>query len=238
MARYDKALQDVRVKIAAAARRAGRDPGGVTLLAVSKTFPSSAVRAVHALGQRAFGENYVREAAAKRADLGDLADLRWVLIGPLQGNKAAAAAEVFDRVESVDRLRIAERLSAGRAPGRGALEVLVQVNISGEATKSGVAPGDAVALARSVATLPRLALRGFMGIAEPTDDVAKAREQFAKLRRCRDEARSAGIAAEELSMGMSGDYPLAIQQGATHVRVGTAIFGARPPHHAGAPGIA
>jgi len=229
MARYDKALQDVRVKIAAAARRAGRDPGGVTLLAVSKTFPSSAVRAVHALGQRAFGENYVREAAAKRADLGDLADLRWVLIGPLQGNKAAAAAEVFDRVESVDRLRIAERLSAGRAPGRGALEVLVQVNISGEATKSGVAPGDAVALARSVATLPRLALRGFMGIAEPTDDVAKAREQFAKLRRCRDEARSAGIAAEELSMGMSADLDAAIDEGSTEVRVGTAIYGARAP---------
>ncbi len=227
MARYEKALQDVRAQIAAAARRAGRDPGGVTLLAVSKTFPSSAVRAVHALGQQAFGENYVQEAAAKRADLADLPDLRWVLIGPLQSNKAALAAEVFDRVESIDRLRIAERLSASRAPERGALDVLVQVNISGEATKSGVAPGEAVALARAIAVLPRLALRGFMGIAEPTEDAAKARAQFATLRRCRDDAHRAGIDAEALSMGMTADLEAAIGEGSTEVRVGTAIFGQR-----------
>jgi pyridoxal phosphate enzyme (YggS family) len=227
MGPYDKAVQDVKARIARAARDAGRDPSDVTLLAVSKTFPAAAIRAVHGVGQRAFGENYVQEGVAKRAQLADLADLEMVLIGPLQGNKTREAAAAFDRVESVDRLKIAERLSAQRPPQRGPLAVLVQVNISGEASKSGVAPGDAVALAQAVAALPRLAFRGFMGIAEPTPDVARQRAQFATLARCRDAARAAGLAADMLSMGMSDDMEAAIAEGATEVRIGTAIFGKR-----------
>jgi hypothetical protein len=227
MGPYDKAVQDVKARIARAARDAGRDPSDVTLLAVSKTFPAAAIRAVHGVGQRAFGENYVQEGVAKRAQLADLADLEMVLIGPLQGNKTREAAAAFDRVESVDRLKIAERLSAQRPPQRGPLAVLVQVNISGEASKSGVAPGDAVALAQAVAALPRLAFRGFMGIAEPTPDVARQRAQFATLARCRDAARAAGLAADTLSMGMSDDMEAAIAEGATEVRIGTAIFGKR-----------
>ena len=229
MARYEEALQGVQARIRDAARRAGRDPREVTLLAVSKTFPSAAVREVHAAGQRAFGENYAQEAAVKRAELADLADLRWVLIGPLQSNKAGLAAEVFDRVESVDRLKIAQRLSDARAADRPALEVLVQVNISGESTKSGAQPQAAADLAQAVASLPRLSLRGFMGIAQPTDDVALQRAQFARLRRCLDEARGRGLALDELSMGMTADLEAAIAEGSTEVRVGTAIFGGRAP---------
>jgi pyridoxal phosphate enzyme (YggS family) len=227
MARYDEALQDVNARIRRAARAAGRAADEVTLLAVSKTFPSDAVRAVHALGQRAFGENYVQEAAAKRAELHDVPGIVWVLIGPLQSNKAGVAAEVFDRVESIDRLKIAQRLSAARSPSREPLQVLVQVNISGEASKSGVAPAEAVALAQAIATLPRLSLRGFMGIAEPTHDAGKQRAQFATLRRLRADARAAGLDVDELSMGMTGDLDAAIAEGATEVRVGTAIFGMR-----------
>jgi hypothetical protein len=227
MGPYDKAVQDVKARIARAARDAGRDPSEVTLLAVSKTFPAAAIRAAHAVGLRAFGENYVREGAAKRAELADLPDLRLVLIGPVQSNKTREAAEAFDRVESIDRLKIAERLAAQRPAGRAPLEVLVQVNISGEVTKSGVPPGEAVGLAKSVAALPGLALRGFMGIAEPTPDVARQRAQFATLARCRDEARAAGLPVDTLSMGMSDDMEAAIAEGATEVRIGTAIFGKR-----------
>lgn len=222
-----RALQAVHARIAAAAGAAGRDPAEVTLLAVSKTFPSPVIRAAYAAGQRAFGENYVQEAAAKRAELADLADLRFVLIGPLQSNKAKLAAETFDAVESIDRLKIAQRLAALRPADRPPLAVLVQVNISGEATKSGCAPEEAIALAHAVARLPRLALRGFMGIAEPTDDVGLQRAQFARLAACRAAARAEGLDVHELSMGMSGDLEAAIAEGATEVRVGTAIFGAR-----------
>ncbi|HEX4885720.1 MAG TPA: YggS family pyridoxal phosphate-dependent enzyme [Casimicrobiaceae bacterium] len=224
-----KALQDVAARIAAAARAAGRDPAEVTLLAVSKTFPSAVMREAYAAGQRAFGENYVQEGAAKGAELGDLPGLRLVLIGPLQSNKAKLAAEAFDAVETVDRLKIAERLSALRPADRPALDVLVQVNISGEAAKSGCAPGDAAALAQAVARLPRLRLQGFMGIAEATQDEARQREQFARLRRIRDEARAAGLDVPVLSMGMTADMEAAIAEGATEVRVGTAIFGSRAP---------
>lgn len=227
MVPVEKALQDVRARIAGAARASGRDPGEVTLLAVSKTFPSAAVRAAHAAGQRAFGENYVQEAAGKRAELADLPGLAWVLIGPLQSNKARLAAETFDAVESIDRLSIAQRLSTHRPADRPPLDVLVQVNISGEATKSGCAPTDALALAQAVAGLPGVRLRGFMGIAEPTTDVARQRRQFALLRRCRDDARSAGLDVPVLSMGMTDDLEAAIAEGATEVRIGTAIFGAR-----------
>jgi pyridoxal phosphate enzyme (YggS family) len=227
MARYERALQEARARIDAAARAAGREGSEVTLLAVSKTFPSAAVREAHADGQRWFGENYVQEAAAKRVELGDLPGISWVLIGPLQSNKAAVAADVFDRIESVERLRIAQRLAAARSPGRPPLEVLVQVNISGETTKSGVAPDEAPALAEAVAALPHLLFRGFMGIAAPVDDVATQRAQFAQLRRCRDEARKRGLRADVLSMGMSADLEAAVAEGATEVRLGTSIFGQR-----------
>lgn len=219
-------LQEARRRISEALQG---DSRVVTLVAVSKTHPPEMVREAWAAGQRDFGENYVQEGAAKRADLAGLPGLRLVLVGPLQGNKARAAAETFDAVESVDRLKIAQRLSALRPEGGPPLEVLVQVNISGEASKSGCGPADAAALAAAVARLPRLAFRGFMGIAEPTDDPVLQRSQFARLRRCRDEARSAGIDAPVLSMGMTGDLEAAIAEGATEVRVGTAIFGARAP---------
>lgn len=224
---YENAWQGVRARIAKAASAFGRDPSAVSLLVVSKTFPVEAIKAVHRLGQREFGENYVQEAAEKRAGLAELPDLRWVLIGPLQRNKAKVAADVFDRIESVDRLAIAERLSAARRAERGPLEVLVQVNISNEVTKSGVAPDAAVRLARSVAALPGLAMRGFMGIGEPTEEVGKQREQFALLRQCLEAARAEGLPVDVLSMGMSADLEAAIAEGATEVRVGTAVFGDR-----------
>ena len=223
----EKAWQDARDRIARAARAAGRDSDTVRLVAVSKTQPAERVLEAYRLGHRVFGENYVQEAAAKQAALGDLPGVEWRLIGPLQSNKAAQAAAVFDAVESVDRLRIAERLSAARSPDRKPLEVLVQVNISGEATKSGASPGDAVTLARQVAALPRLRLRGFMGIAEPTGDVAVQRAQYATLARCRDAARASGLDVDVLSMGMTADLEAAIAEGATEVRLGTALFGAR-----------
>jgi len=223
----EKAWQDARDRIARAARAAGRDSDTVRLVAVSKTQPAERVLEAYRLGHRVFGENYVQEAAAKQAALGDLPGVEWRLIGPLQSNKAVQAAAVFDAVESVDRLRIAERLSAARSPDRKPLEVLVQVNISGEATKSGASPGDAVTLARQVAALPRLRLRGFMGIAEPTGDVAVQRAQYATLARCRDAARASGLDVDVLSMGMTADLEAAIAEGATEVRLGTALFGAR-----------
>jgi pyridoxal phosphate enzyme (YggS family) len=172
MSQYEKAWQAVRARIAAAANAAGRDPAAISLVAVSKTFPAAAVRDVHALGQRAFGENYVQEAAAKRAALADLPDIDWRLIGPLQSNKTALAVVTFDAVETVDRPQIAVRLSTQRPIDRRPLDVLVQVNISGEATKSGVAPDQALALAREVHVLPRLRLRGYMGIAAASADAA------------------------------------------------------------------
>ncbi len=228
MSPYETAWQAALGRIATAARSAGREPASVRLLAVSKTMPGNAVRAVHALGQRSFGENYVQEAAHKRAGLADLAGLEWRLIGPLQANKAALAADVFDWVESVDRPRIAQRLADARDPARGPLDVLVQVNVSGEVTKSGVSPPDTVALARTIAALPALRLRGVMGIPAPTQDQARRRADFARLRACYDACRQAGLAVDTLSMGMSDDLEDAIAAGATEVRIGTAIFGPRP----------
>lgn len=227
MFHYEKAWQGVRARIAAAARAAGRDPGSVRLLAVCKTFPPGAIRAVHALGQRAFGENYVQEAAAKMDALADLSDVEWHLIGPLQSNKAKTAAERFAWVHTVDRQTIATRLAVARPATLLPLNVCVQVNASGEASKSGVAPGEAVALAKKVATLPRLRLRGIMGIPEPTEDAARQRAQFRVLRACFDACRAAGLPVDTLSMGMSADLEAAIAEGATLVRVGSAIFGAR-----------
>lgn len=226
MGPYEKAWQATRQRIENATRAAGRVPGSVRLLAVSKTFPADAVRSVHALGQRAFGENYVQEAIDKRAALADLEDVTWHLIGPLQGNKARAAAAAFAVVETVDRPRIAQRLSAAHAPASGPLDVLVQVNVSGEASKSGVAPAGALELARYVATLPNLRLRGLMGIPQPGDS-ERLRAQFRALRACYEECRDAGLCVDTLSMGMSADLELAIAEGATEVRVGSAIFGRR-----------
>jgi pyridoxal phosphate enzyme (YggS family) len=232
MSHYEKAWQAVRQRIADAARAAGRAPESVRLLAVSKTFPAEAVRALHAVGQRAFGENYVQEALAKQASLADLPDAQWHLIGPLQSNKTATVARAFAWVETIDRAKIAQRLSAQRPPELPPLSVCVQVNASGEASKSGVPPAAALALAREVAALPRLKLRGIMGIPEPVAaDAVAAREQVRAqlriLRECFDACRAAGLDVDTLSMGMSSDLELAVAEGATEVRIGTALFGAR-----------
>ena len=229
MCQYEKAWQAANERIAAAARACGRAPGEVSLLAVSKGQPAAAVEAVHRLGQRAFGENYVQEALAKMDALRDLADVEWHLIGPLQGNKAALAAARFAWVHSVDREKIARRLAAARPAALPPLAVCVQVNISGEPAKSGVAPSDALPLARIVAGLPRLALRGLMGIAEETADIARQRAQFRVLAECAAACRAAGLAIDTLSMGMSADLEAAVAEGATLVRLGTALFGPRTP---------
>jgi len=226
MGHYENAWQAVVRRVAAATTACGRAPGSVQLLAVSKTFPAEAVRAVYAAGQRAFGENYVQEAAAKRAALADMTDVSWHLIGPLQSNKTAQAS-AFDWVESVDRLKIAQRLSSQRPPGLAPLSVCIEVNVSGEESKSGVAPAQAAALAAAVAALPNLRVRGIMGIPAPAADAATARGQFRALAQCFAACRDEGLAVDTLSMGMSADLELAIAEGSTQVRVGTAIFGAR-----------
>jgi pyridoxal phosphate enzyme (YggS family) len=227
MSQYQKAWQDVHSRVAAAAQAAGRDPAQIRLLAVTKGFPADAIRAAHALGQRAFGENYVQEAAAKMRSLPDLPDIEWHLIGPLQRNKTRVAGEGFDWIQTIARLDVAERLAAARIPKR-TLNVCVQVNISEESGKSGVAAERAVELALAVARLPQLSVRGFMGIAEETSDAARQRSQFRILRQLFEQGRSAGLPFDTLSMGMSGDLEAAIAEGATLVRLGTALFGPRP----------
>lgn len=221
-------LQAVRRRIAAACGACGRDPGEVALLAVSKTWPAPCVEAAAAAGQRAFGENYVQEGVAKAEALAGLG-LEWHFIGPLQSNKTRPVAAHFQWVHSVDRLKIAERLSEQRDPRRPPLNVCLQVNVSGEASKSGVAPAAVAELAHAVAALPRLALRGLMAIPEPTEDLALLGCRFATLRRLGEDLRAAGLALDTLSMGMSHDLEVAIAEGATLVRVGTAIFGPRAP---------
>ncbi len=224
------ALARVHERISAAARAAGRDPGEIVLLAVSKAFPATAVLAAARAGQRRFGESYVQEAVEKIARVRDLAPalaLEWHFIGPIQSNKTRAIAEHFDWVHSVDRLKIAQRLSAQRAADRPPLTVLIQVNVSGEASKHGVAPADVGALAHAVARLPRLRLRGLMAIPEPERDAARQRMPFARLRELLEQLRREGLAVDTLSMGMSADLEAAIAEGATIVRVGTAIFGER-----------
>ncbi|WP_298233232.1 YggS family pyridoxal phosphate-dependent enzyme [uncultured Azohydromonas sp.] len=221
-------LQHTRERIAAACAAAGRSTDNVTLLAVSKTFGAEAVREAHAAGQRAFGENYVQEALDKIAALADLrADLEWHLIGPLQSNKTRVVAESFDWVHSVDRLRIAERLSAQRPEGLPPLQVCLQVNVSGEASKSGVPPAEVAALAAQVAQLPRLRLRGLMSIPEPAADFDTQRAPHRVLRALLEGLRQQGLALDTLSMGMSADLEAAVAEGATIVRIGTAIFGGR-----------
>ncbi len=219
-------LDAVRARIAAAARHAGRDPADVKLLAVSKTWPAEAVREAAAAGQRAFGENYVQEGVDKVEALRALG-LEWHFIGPLQSNKTRPVANAFDWVHGIDRLKIAERLSAQRDVHLPPLNVCIQVNVSGEDSKSGVAPDEAGALAHAVAALPRLRLRGLMCIPEPSADEAVLRARFAVLRGLHGELRAAGLALDTLSMGMSHDLEPAIAEGASIVRVGTAIFGER-----------
>jgi pyridoxal phosphate enzyme (YggS family) len=219
-------LQAVKSRIASACRSAARDPRDIVLVAVSKSFPAAAIGAAHAAGQRDFGENHVQEALAKLAALGDR-DLVWHFIGPLQSNKTRPVAERFDWVHSIDRLKVAERLAAQRPEQLPALQVCVQVNVSGEASKSGVAPEQAPALAHAVARLPRLRLRGLMTIPEPTSDPALQRRRFETLRSLKERLVREGLPLDTLSMGMSDDLEAAVAAGATMVRVGTAIFGPR-----------
>jgi PLP dependent protein len=219
-------LQAVKARIGAACAAAGRDHAEVRLLAVSKTWPADSVREVTACGQRAFGESYVQEGVAKIHALADL-DLEWHFIGPLQSNKTRAVAENFSWAHGIDRLKIAERLSVQRPAGLPPLQVCVEVNVSGEASKSGVAPADAPALCRAVGALPGLCLRGLMAIPEPTSDINLARSRFRTLRELHERLNHEGLKLDTLSMGMSDDLEAAIMEGATIVRVGTAVFGKR-----------
>jgi hypothetical protein len=220
-------LQDVRERIATACQMAGRDVQDVTLLAVSKTFGADAVRQAHAAGQSAFGENYIQEALQKMAELAEL-PLQWHCIGPIQSNKSRLVAEHFDWAHTVDRLKLAERLSAQRPAGRAPLNVCIQVNIDGSPTKSGVVPGGALALARAVAALPGLRLRGLMTIPEPAMDMEAGCAAHTSARALFDQLNAEGLALDTLSMGMSADMDAAIAAGSTLVRVGSAIFGVRP----------
>ncbi|MBE7366994.1 YggS family pyridoxal phosphate-dependent enzyme [Ramlibacter pallidus] len=219
-------LQSVRARIAAACAAAGRDVNEVTLLAVAKTFGPDAVREAHAAGANAIGENYIQEAVEKQLLLSDL-DLQWHCIGPIQSNKTRLVATHFDWAQTVDRLKIAQRLNEQRPADLPPLAVCIQVNIDGGPSKSGVAPGEVLALAREVHALPRLALRGLMTIPEPVDDFAGQLAVHRKARTLFEDLRDAGLPLDTLSMGMTADMEAAIHAGSTMVRVGTAIFGGR-----------
>ena len=219
-------LQAVRARIIKAASNAGRLPEDVALLAVSKTWPVECVRAAAEAGQFAFGENYVQEGVDKVLATVDL-NLTWHFIGPLQSNKTRPVAEHFAWVHSIDRLKIAERLSAQRPADLPPLQVCVQVNVSGEKSKSGCAPDETLALCQAVTALPHLTLRGLMAIPEATDDFAAQRLPCRRLREIFEQVRAAGIPLDTLSMGMSHDLEAAVSEGATIVRIGTAIFGER-----------
>jgi pyridoxal phosphate enzyme (YggS family) len=223
-------LQAVEATIQVACDAAGRPRSTVQLLAVSKTFPAEAVLEAAACGQRAFGENYLQEGVDKIAAVAKaLPDTRleWHFIGPIQSNKTRPIATHFDWVHTVERLKIAQRLSEQRPPELGPLNICLQVNISGEASKSGVPPAELPELARAVAALPNLRLRGLMAIPEPQEDPELQRAPFARLRELAQDIVKAGIHLDTLSMGMSGDMRAAVLEGATIVRVGSAIFGAR-----------
>ena len=219
-------ISAVRQRITNACRSAGRPDDAVRLLAVSKTFGADAVQAAHACGQRAFGENYIQEAVTKIVQL-RLLPIEWHCIGPLQSNKTKLVAEHFDWVQTVDRLKIAQRLSEQRPPHLPPLQVCIQVNVDGGPTKSGVAPEAALALAQAVTALPRLRLRGLMCIPEPAADFAAACEVLTRARDLFDTLNAAGLTLDTLSMGMSADLEAAVASGSTLVRVGSAIFGAR-----------
>ncbi|MFR0715133.1 YggS family pyridoxal phosphate-dependent enzyme [Enterobacterales bacterium BD_CKDN230030183-1A_HGKHYDSX7] len=216
-------LSALLTRIDSAAKAADRAPASIQLLAVSKTKPATAIREIHAAGVRDVGENYLQEALAKQQELADL-PLIWHFIGPIQSNKTKAIAEHFDWVHSVDRLKIAQRLSEQRPAGLPPLNICLQVNVSGENSKSGCTPADLPALAEAVMALPNLRLRGLMAIPEPTDDRAAQEAAFATVRQLRD---GLDLGLDTLSMGMSHDLEAAIAQGATWIRIGTALFGAR-----------
>ena len=222
----DGRLRAVQARIAHAVAEAGRDAAAVRLLAVSKTFDAAAVRELAACGQLEFGENYLQEALEKQAALADL-PLVWHFIGPIQSNKTRAIAEAFSWVHSVDRLKIAERLSAQRPAGLPPLQVCIEVNISGEASKGGVTAAELPALADAMAALSNLQLRGLMAIPAPAPEMASQRAAFRQVREAFDALRARGHTLDTLSMGMSADLEAAILEGATIVRVGTALFGER-----------
>lgn len=219
-------LQAVNASINNAAQTAQRDVADILLLAVSKTVPANVVREAYSLGQKAFGENFVQEALDKMQLLNDL-PLEWHFIGPIQSNKTRGIAENFSWVHSVDRLKIAQRLSEQRPDNLPPLNICIQINISGEATKGGVPNEEAASLARSISALPRLKLRGLMTIPAPVDSLVEQRKPFAQMRNLFNQLNSAGSSLDTLSMGMSHDLAAAILEGATIVRVGTAIFGNR-----------
>ncbi|OIR18436.1 hypothetical protein GALL_17650 [mine drainage metagenome] len=219
-------LQATRAAIAQAARAAHRNATDVSLLAVSKTFPAMAVREAYSGGQTAFGENYLQEALEKIDALRDL-PLEWHFIGPIQSNKTRAIAESFAWVHSVDRLKIAERLSAQRPSNLPPLNICLQVNVSEEESKSGVTPEEALPLAQQLVQLPHIRLRGLMTIPAPAAGEMEQRVPFARMRMLLEKLNSQGMSLDTLSMGMSHDYPAAIREGATIVRIGTAIFGQR-----------
>ncbi|GIZ12589.1 YggS family pyridoxal phosphate-dependent enzyme [Pseudomonas sp. NCCP-436] len=223
MSTIAKNIAKVGARIREAAQASQRNFTEIGLLAVSKTKPAIAIREAHDAGLRDFGENYLQEALGKQAELSDLS-LVWHFIGPIQSNKTRPIAEHFDWVHSVDRLKIAQRLSDQRPAHLPALNVCLQVNVSGEDSKSGCSPEELPELARAVALLPNLRLRGLMAIPEPTDNIAAQRAAFARLRQLRDEL---ALDLDTLSMGMSHDLEAAIAEGATWVRIGTALFGAR-----------
>lgn len=219
-------LQAVRARIRRAAQAVGRKPGDIALVAVSKTFPAEYIAQAHAAGQLAFGENYAREAVEKITKLTQL-PLEWHFIGPIQSNKTNNIAPRFQWVHSVEREKIALRLDAARPDGLPPLNVCIQINVSGETAKSGVEPGEELKLAEAIARLPRLKLRGLMAIPEPTPDPALRQRRFALLRELKERLVARGHVLDTLSMGMSDDLEAAIAEGATMVRVGTAIFGKR-----------
>lgn len=227
-------LSDIRRRLAAACTRAGREPASVKLIAVSKTFEAGAVAAAAGLGVADFGESYMREALDKigPAETHAGRQLVWHFIGPIQGNKCRALAGAFAWAHGIDRLMIAERLSELRTPDQPPLEVCVQVNVSGEASKGGVTLDEAAALCAGIARLPRLSLRGLMCIPAPVDDPEDARAAFRLLRELRDTIRDSGSVdatqLDQLSMGMSDDFEVAIEEGATMVRIGSSLFGQRP----------
>lgn len=219
-------LVQVRKRIELAALAAGRPADAVKLLAVSKTMPAQAVREAYAAGQLAFGENYIQEGVDKIAALADL-PLEWHCIGPIQSNKTKLVAENFAWVHSIDRLKIAERLSAQRPANLPALQICLQVNVDGGSNKSGVAPAELLELAQAVAQLPQLQLRGIMTIPEPAENEAAARAVHRQAKDLFDGLKAAGLSVDTLSMGMTGDLEAAVAEGSTCVRVGTAIFGQR-----------
>lgn len=224
-----QALDRVQARIRSACGAVGRPHDQLALLAVSKLQPTEKIRALYAAGQRAFGENYPQEAVTKVAALTDLPEIEWHLIGPLQSNKTRDIAESLQWVHSVDRLKIAERLSAQRPAVMPPLNVCIQVNISNEASKSGVSPDDVEALTHAVSALPHLRLRGLMGMPEPGIGDEKTRAQFELLRALFEREKKKHPTMDTLSMGMSDDLEIAVACGSTMVRVGTALFGARPP---------